>query len=167
MNICDKLDYFFETLISEKNFSLNSVDAYKRDLMQLFKNDSKFDLTVINEYYIVQNLNSLKEKKTSNRSIARKISCYKNFFKFALEENWINNNPCIKLKIPKYVNKLPETLSIDDINLLLKSSKIADSKDINNIRNNTLLELIYGTGLRVSELVSMPLSTINKNSEII
>ena len=43
MNICDKLDYFFETLISEKNFSLNSVDAYKRDLMQLFKNDSKFE----------------------------------------------------------------------------------------------------------------------------
>ena len=62
MNICDKLDYFFETLISEKNFSLNSVDAYKRDLMQLFKNDSKFDLTVINENYIIQNLNSLKKK---------------------------------------------------------------------------------------------------------
>ena len=62
MNICDKLDYFFETLISEKDFSLNSVDAYKRDLMQLFKNDSKFDLTVINENYIIQNLNSLKKK---------------------------------------------------------------------------------------------------------
>ena len=167
MNICDKLDYFFETLISEKNFSLNSVDAYKRDLMQLFKNDLNIDLHVINENYVVKYLNTLKEKQTSNRSIARKISCYKNFFKFALEENWINNNPCIKLKIPKYVNKLPETLSIDDINLLLKSSKIADSKDINNIRNNTLLELIYGTGLRVSELVSMPLSAINKNSEII
>ena len=58
-------------------------------------------------------------------------------------------------------------MSINDINLLLKSSKIADSKDINNIRNNTLLELIYGTGLRVSELVSMPVSAINKNSEII
>ena len=54
MNICDKLDYFFETLISEKNFSLNSVDAYKRDLMQLFKNDLNIDLTVINENYIVK-----------------------------------------------------------------------------------------------------------------
>ena len=61
MNICDKLDYFFETLISEKNFSLNSVDAYKRDLMQLFKNDLNFDLTVITENYVVENLNSLKE----------------------------------------------------------------------------------------------------------
>ena len=115
MNICDKLDYFFETLISEKNFSLNSVDAYKRDLMQLFKNDSKFNLTVINENYIVQNLNSLKEKQTSNRSIARKISCYKNFFKFALEENWINNNPCLKLKNPssgfKYMARISSPLA--------------------------------------------------------
>ena len=49
MTICDKLDYFFETLISEKNFSLNSVDAYKRDLMQLFKNDLNIDLTVVTE----------------------------------------------------------------------------------------------------------------------
>tara|TARA_A100001234_G_scaffold201000_1_gene193386 strand:+ start:196 stop:1104 length:909 start_codon:yes stop_codon:yes gene_type:complete len=167
MNIYNKLDYFFEYLISEKNFSLNSVDAYKRDLMQLFNNDINIDLALITENYVVNTVNSLKELQTSNRSIARKISCYKNFFKFALEENWINNNPCLKLKTPKYVNKLPETLSINDINLLLNSSKTADSKEINNIRNNTLLELIYGTGLRVSELVSMPLSAINDNSEII
>ena len=86
MNICDKLDYFFETLISEKNFSLNSVDAYKRDLMQLFKNDSKFDLTVINENYIVQNLNSLKEKQTSNRSIARKSHVTKIFLNLHLKK---------------------------------------------------------------------------------
>ena len=167
MNIFDKLEYFFEYLISEKNFSLNSIDAYKRDLLQLFNNDINLDLKVVNENYVVENLNSLKKMHTSNRSIARKISCYKNFFKFALEENWIENNPCLKLKTPKYINKLPETLSINDINLLLKSSKISDSKDMNNIRNNTLLELIYGTGLRVSELVSMPLSAINENSQLI
>ena len=167
MNIYDKLDYFFESLISEKNFSLNSVDAYKRDLMQLFNNDKNLDLTVITENYVIKYLDSLKEMQTSNRSIARKISCYKNFFKFALEENWINNNPCLKLRTPKYINKLPETLSINDINLLLNSSKVADSKDINNVRNNTLLELIYGSGLRVSELVSMPLSAINEKSDII
>ena len=59
MNICDKLDYFFETLISEKNFSLNSVDAYKRDLMQLFKNDLNINLQVINENYVLKYLNSL------------------------------------------------------------------------------------------------------------
>ena len=57
MNICDKLHYFFETLVSEKNFSLNSVDAYKRDLMQLFKNDLNLDLTVITENYVAENLN--------------------------------------------------------------------------------------------------------------
>ena len=86
MNICDKLDYFFETLISEKNFSLNSVDAYKRDLMQLFKNDLNIDLQVIDENYIVKYLNLLKEKQTSNRSIARKISCYKNFLNLHLKK---------------------------------------------------------------------------------
>ena len=63
MNIYNKLDYFFEYLISEKNFSLNSIDAYKRDLMQLFKNDINIDLKLINENYIIKNLNSLKELK--------------------------------------------------------------------------------------------------------
>ncbi|MFL2801670.1 MAG: tyrosine recombinase [Paracoccaceae bacterium] len=167
MNINDKLDCFLESLISEKNFSLNSIDAYKRDLMQLFEKNIHRDLNLITENYILENLNFLGRLRTSNRSIARKISSYKHFFKFALKENWINKNPCLKLQSPNYINKLPETLSIDEINLLLNSSKVADSKDINNIRNNTLLELIYGTGLRVSELVSLPLNTINENSEVI
>ena len=166
MNINNKLDYFFESIMAEKNFSLNSIDAYKNDLTQLFQNKEDFDLKIISEEYIIENLNLLKRLNTSDRTIARKISCYKHFFKFAIEENWIIKNPCIKLKSPKYVNKLPETLSIREINLLLNSSKIADSKIINNIRNNTLLELIYGTGLRVSELVTIPLTAINKNSEL-
>ena len=166
MNIYDQLDYFFESIIAEKNFSLNSINAYKNDLTQLFKNKKDFDLKVISEEYIIDNLNLLKKINISDRTIARKISCYKHFFKFAVEEKWIIKNPCIKLKSPKYVNKLPETLSIREINLLLNSAKIADRKIINNIRNNTLLELIYGTGLRVSELVSIPLNAINKNSEL-
>ena len=166
MNINNKLDYFFESIMAEKNFSLNSIDAYKNDLTQLFQNKEDFNLKTISEEYIIENLNLLKKLNTSDRTIARKISCYKHFFKFAIEEKWIIKNPCIKLKSPKYVNKLPETLSIREINLLLNSSKIADSKIINNIRNNTLLELIYGTGLRVSELVSIPLNAINKNSEL-
>ena len=166
MNIYDQLDYFFESIIAEKNFSLNSINAYKNDLTQLFKNKKDFDLKVISEEYIIDNLNLLKKINISDRTIARKISCYKHFFKFAIEEKWIIKNPCIKLKSPKYFNKLPETLSIKEINLLLNSSKIADSKMINNIRNNTLLELIYGTGLRVSELVTIPLNAINKNSEL-
>ena len=166
MNIYDQLDYFFESIIAEKNFSLNSINAYKNDLTQLFQNKKDFDLKVISEEYIIDNLNLLKKINISDRTIARKISCYKHFFKFAIEEKWIIKNPCIKLKSPKYLNKLPETLSIKEINLLLNSSKIADSKIINNIRNNTLLELIYGTGLRVSELVTIPLNAINKNSEL-
>ena len=166
MNINNQLDYFFESIIAEKNFSLNSINAYKNDLTQLFQNKKDFDLKVISEEYIIENLNLLKKINISDRTIARKISCYKHFFKFAVEEKWIIKNPCIKLKSPKYLNKLPETLSIKEINLLLNSSKIADSKMINNIRNNTLLELIYGTGLRVSELVTIPLNAINKNSEL-
>ena len=166
MNINNKLDYFFESIIAEKNFSLNSINAYKNDLIQLFQNKKDFDLKVITEEFIIDNLNLLKKLNTSDRTIARKISCYKHFFKFAIEEKWIIKNPCIKLKSPKYVNKLPETLSIKEIDLLLNSSKIADNKIINNIRNNTLIELIYGTGLRVSELVTIPLTAINKNSEL-
>ena len=167
MNIENKLNYFFETLLAEKNFSFNSIEAYRRDLFQLFKKNMQIDLDKINEEFIVNNLEMLRKLNTSNRSLARKISCYKHFFKFAHEENWIMKNPCLKLKPPKFLNKLPATLSIGEINLLLNSSKLADNKNLNNLRNNTLLELIYGTGLRVTELVSIPLNSINENSEII
>ena len=102
MNIYDKLDYFFESIIAEKNFSLNSINAYKNDLTQLFQNKKDFDLKIISEEYIIENLNLLKKINISDRTIARKISCYKHFFKFAVEEKWIINNPCIKLKSPKY-----------------------------------------------------------------
>ena len=167
MNINNKLDYFLESLIAEKNLSLNSIYAYKRDLVQLFQNKTNLELKEISEQSLIENLNSLRVRNTSSRSLARKISCYKHFFRFALDEKWIKENPCLKLKSPKYLTKLPETLSVDEINLLLNSSKIADNKKINNIRNNTLIELIYGTGLRVTELVSLPLNTIHENSEII
>ena len=85
MNIYDQLDYFFESIIAEKNFSLNSINAYKNDLTQLFKNKKDFDLKVISEEYIIDNLNLLKKINISDRTIARKISCYKHFFKFAID----------------------------------------------------------------------------------
>ena len=85
MNINNKLDYFFESIMAEKNFSLNSIDAYKNDLTQLFQNKEDFNLKTISEEYIIENLNLLKKLNTSDRTIARKISCYKHFFKFAIE----------------------------------------------------------------------------------
>ena len=57
MNINNKLEYFIESIIAEKNFSLNSVNAYKKDLTQLFQNNDRFDLKVISEEYIIENLN--------------------------------------------------------------------------------------------------------------
>ena len=167
MNIKNQLDYFFETLLAEKNFSLNSIEAYRRDLVQLFDNSNDTNIFNIDENYIIQNLNSIRNLNNSERTIARKISSYKHFFRFAIEENWIKKDPCAKIRPPKFINKLPELLTINEINLLINSSKVADNKKNNNIRNHALLELIYGTGLRVTELVSIPLNSISNNSEII
>ena len=68
MNIENKLNYFFETLLAEKNFSINSIEAYKRDLFQLFKKNMQVDLDKINEEYMVNNLEILRKLNTSNRS---------------------------------------------------------------------------------------------------
>ena len=97
MNINNKIDYFFESIIAEKNFSLNSINAYKTDLTQLFQNKEDFDLKIISEEYIIENLNLLKKINISDRTIARKISCYKHFFKFAIEERWIIKNLAIRM----------------------------------------------------------------------
>ncbi len=162
MNWSEKIDDFSNFLKFEKNFSDNTLDAYMRDIKKLesfavseLDNMSPQNITYENlQEYIYQ----LSKNKISERSQARGISSIKAFFKFLLEEDYRTDNPATLLEGPKLGLYLPDTLSEDDINRIIDC--IDTSTDIGN-RNRCILEVLYGCGLRVSELVDLKISNIN------
>lgn len=162
MNWSEKIDDFSNFLKFEKNFSGNTLDAYMRDVRKLesftiseLDNLSPQNITYENlQEYIYQ----LSKNKISERSQARAISSIKAFFKFLLEDDYRIDNPATLLEGPKLGLYLPDTLSEEDINRIIAC--IDNSTDIGK-RNKCILEVLYGCGLRVSELIDLKISNIN------
>ena len=162
MNWSEKIDDFSNFLKFEKNFSGNTLDAYMRDVRKLesftiseLDNLSPQNITYENlQEYIYQ----LSKNKISERSQARAISSIKAFFKFLLEDDYRTDNPATLLEGPKLGLYLPDTLSEEDINRIIAC--IDNSTEIGK-RNKCILEVLYGCGLRVSELIDLKISNIN------
>ena len=162
MNWSEKIEDFSNFLKFEKNFSGNTLDAYMRDVRKLesftiseLDNLSPQNITYENlQEYIYQ----LSKNKISERSQARAISSIKAFFKFLLEDDYRTDNPAALLEGPKLGLYLPDTLSEEDINRIIAC--IDNSTDIGK-RNKCILEVLYGCGLRVSELIDLKISNIN------
>lgn len=168
MNWSEKITDFSNFLKFEKNFSDNTLDAYIRDIKKL-ESFAINDLGEISPQNITyQNLQEyiyqLSKNKISERSQARGISSIKAFFKFLLEEEYRDDNPASLLEGPKLGLYLPDTLSIDDIDRIINN--IEKHTDIGK-RNQCILEVLYGCGLRVSELVDLKISNINFKEEFI
>ena len=162
MNWSEKITDFSNFLKFEKNFSDNTLDAYLRDIKKL-ESFAIADLGEVSPQAIsYENLQEfiyqLSKKKISERSQARGISSIKAFFKFLLEEEYRDDNPAALLEGPKLGLYLPGTLSIEDIDRII--SNIEKHTDIGK-RNQCILEVLYGCGLRVSELVDLKISNIN------
>lgn len=162
MNWAEKINDFSNFLRFEKNFSDNTMDAYLRDIKKLekFANTDLDEISPQDISYenLQEYLYQLSKKKMSERSQARGISSIKTFFKFLLEEEYREDNPAALLETPKLGLYLPDTLSIDDVDKIIDS--IDTDTDI-GIRNHCILEVLYGCGLRVSELVNLKISNIN------
>jgi integrase/recombinase XerD len=162
MNWSEKITDFSNFLKFEKSFSDNTLDAYVRDIKKL-ESFATNDLGEISPQTIsYENLQEfiyqLSKKKISERSQARGISSIKAFFKFLLEEEYRDDNPSSLLEGPKLGLYLPDTLSMDDIDRIIES---VDKKTDIGQRNQCILEVLYGCGLRVSELVDLKISNIN------
>lgn len=168
MNWSEKIDDFSNFLKFEKNFSDNTLDAYIRDIKKLeafvMSELDNISPQTINYENLQEYIYQLSKNKISERSQARGISSIKAFFKYLLEEEYRDDNPAALLEGPKLGLYLPDTLSEDDIN------KIIDCIDINTDigkRNQCILEVLYGCGLRVSELVDLKISNINFKEDFI
>lgn len=164
----EKIKDFEIFLRFERNFSENTLDAYIRDIKKL-KDYAIVDLENVGPDTIgYENLQeyifNLSKQKFSERSQARWISSIKAFFKFLLEDEYREDNPASLLEGPKLGLYLPDTLSLPDINKIIAA--IEANSDLGK-RNHCIIEVLYGCGLRVSELIDLKISNINFKEQYI
>ncbi|MBS0271492.1 MAG: site-specific tyrosine recombinase XerD [Proteobacteria bacterium] len=145
------IDRFLEMMAAEKGATRSTLSAYETDLKDFLKflKDKDFHLVVstdIKNYLITQ-------KHLAATSLARRISSLRQFYKFLMSEGEITENPTSLVEAPRYRRKLPSVLSETDINHLLEGAKTWSGPE--GLRLFALLEILYASGLRVSELVSL------------
>ncbi|MBH1958589.1 MAG: site-specific tyrosine recombinase XerD [Flavobacteriia bacterium] len=158
----EKIKDFENFLRFERNFSDNTLDAYLRDVRKL-RDYAEFDMDntgplAITYENIQEFLFQFSKKKFSERTQARWISSIKAFFRYLVEDEAREDNPATLLEGPKLGLYLPDTLSFDDVNRIIKVINV--STDLGR-RNHCMIEVLYGCGLRVSELIDLKISNIN------
>ena len=152
------LENFLEVLASEKGLAVNTRISYKNDILQflVFLEKNKKKINEITPIDIEKFTSKFTTQGLEKSTISRKMSALSHFFIFLLEENIIKSNPIHELDLPKQIKKLPKILSVDQVEKLIKSSR--EDQSVNGIRLNTMIEILYATGIRISELVEMKLS---------
>ena len=154
------LQQYVEYLVNIKKTSKNTVTAYKRDINKLIEylktrncNDfGRVTFTDLNSYVL-----KLEKDGASVATVSRNVSTIKSFYLYLLREQIIHNDPSASLKSPKLVKKAPQVLSIEEVEVLLA----LPDESVKGIRDKAMLELLYATGLKVSELVGLKLNEIN------
>ena len=152
------VDKFLDYLKYEKNFSNHTVINYKIDLEEFYKYINNKNIKEIDVNFIRGYLKELYDKKYSSSSISRKVSSLKSYFKYLEAENKIKNNPMSLISNPKKEKKLPNFLNYNDLEKLLNTP---DKDTEEGIRDSLILEMLYSTGIRVSELVNIEIKNIN------
>ena len=163
MNLNDIIEDFLRYLLIDKNYSNNTIESYKEDLIKFrdfFKNKSINEIDIDDLKKYVKYLNDL---NLNELSISRSISCIKSFYKYLNIEKIIDNNPSDSLYLPKVRKKLPNILSEEEVDKLLNINLV----DCFSYRNKAMLEVLYATGLRVSELINLKMENIDFESDII
>lgn len=158
------LDLFLHFLTAERRLANNTILAYHSDLLAFFDSvpvSGKTTPTQIEQKHVRRFLERLYEQKISAKSSARKLSAIRQFFYFLAAENIVTKDSTSGIDLPKSKKSLPKTLSLQEVNVLLAPAAVASPL---NLRNTAMVHLLYGTGLRVSELVKIPVSGLNRTS---
>lgn len=159
------IENFLQKLKAEDGLSSNTVASYGHDLELFvrFLNHKNHEFEEVSADLIKDYLYHLHQEDLRTSSIARKISCLKSFYKFLENENLIKTNPTLYLQAPKRDAKLPKFLSEEEIFKMLNF--VNSDKSEFGIKISCMLEILYASGLRVSELVSLPISAIQRDGE--
>ncbi len=159
-NITACLDLFLHYLVAEKRLAINTVASYQSDLTHLFGflHKHHLDISGITPDHLRSYLKKLHGEKRSSRTLNRKLSCFRSFFKFLHAEQIITTIPTDYLDGPKIGRSLPKGLSINEVNLLLSHGGTSPLA----LRNHAMLHLLYATGMRVSELINLETISVNQ-----
>ncbi|WP_445747765.1 tyrosine-type recombinase/integrase [Polaribacter sp.] len=163
------IDSFLDYLSFEKKYSPNTIIAYKTDLIA-FKDfcETNYNIENLSEvaYPIIRNwIVNLANQKISNRSINRKITSLNSFYKFLQKTHQIEINPIAKHKSLKSVNKLQIPFTVKEINEAINN--VSENTDFRTIRNKLIIELLYSTGIRKTELINIKDSDIDYGNKAV
>ena len=143
------LSEYLEYLEIEKGLSKNTIDAYRRDLTEFLSEHDK-ELKDIERGDITKFIRDLHEKEYSPTSVIRKIASLRGFFKWLCTNEYCKNDPTLTIEQPKFPKKLPKVMTLQEIDTIL-------NQDLSKLEK-VILELLYGCGLRVSELVNLKIN---------
>lgn len=162
IDVKKELNDFISYIVIEKGLSKNTALAYKSDINKLLKYSQKKEIPIekFEHHDITDFLWEIKTEGLKPRSIYRITESIRQFYKYLNAENLTENNPTLHIAAPKIPEKLPSMLTLEEVDILLNS---IDASNEMNIRNRAMLEILYATGLRVSELINLKFSNINVN----
>ena len=158
---------FLNSLIIEKGLSKNTIQSYESDIYQLYQwntSKNKKRITEIKKIDTSQYISYLFSQNLKSTSVNRKISSLKTFFNFLLKKKLINANPFADQIMPKKPISLPKSISEDDVVKLLDAPK---QNSLIGLRDKAMLELLYASGVRISELVNIKFSDLDLERNII
>lgn len=156
------VEEFIHYLAVERGLAENTIQSYYRDLMNFStfvnKEAQIQEVTQVSKEDIMRYLISMKNAGKAPATLARHIAALKSFYQFLLKEGIVAQDPTINIETPKLPRKLPEILTVAEVDRLLQQP---DPKNPAGLRDKSMLELMYATGLRVSELLSLKVHHVN------
>jgi integrase/recombinase XerD len=160
------IDRFLDAIWMERGLSENTLGAYRADLIALSQRlDSKaINLVRASRADIMEYIAWRVEGGAKPRSTARQLSSFRRFYRYLLREGVVSLDPTVDIAMPKIGRSLPQSLTEQDVDALLASPKVAEPL---GHRDRTMLEVLYATGVRVSELINLKLGQINLNQGVL
>ena len=168
MNAETRIAAFLEAQAAELDAARHTLLAYARDLKDFagWLASRKLDLMGVMQADVESYLIALDAEGMSRATRARRLSAIRQFFRFAFEEGWRGDNPAIQIKGPGRDKRLPKTLSQEEVERLIAAAG-ETGREGDRLRNTCLMELLYATGMRVSELVSLPVVAARGNPHML
>ena len=162
------LDDFSRTLKIERNYSNNTISSYLSDLKSFdsFLEKNRINFKELNNKHTKLFFRNLSKKKFSPRTIKRKFSSLSSYFSFLLDRRIIKNNPLNGVFTPKIPKILPEILTIEEINNIFLAAE-SSKNEILSLRDRCILEMLYSSGLRVSEVCELRINNIQFDLDLI
>ena len=162
----DFLKEYLALLKVEKNLSENTITSYQTDLIKLFdflESEKINDLNNVKYKHLTKYFEKQRDEGINSSTVSRYSSSIKGFFSFMLKERYIEKNPALNLKSTKIARSLPSVLSFNEVEKILDLPKTNDKL---GLRDKAILELLYSSGLRVSELLNLKISDLFFDDEV-